>query len=409
MTLILALEHEPKPSAGINEAQAYEQCPPDEAKSDQGGKSEKHERSPSHIDSGGSAEEESEVLESTGPASWFSGQKKKRKRKKVAPFGCDIPAPEEAPVVVDDVPASETAFPAPVHVIDNIDEGWPRHGAGNSVANGSVAAEPHYAVEEAMLTEEDCSAAPMGAVSGDEPLIVASEAAPLEEEVFPAAESISIDLTDIVDAAPEPPPEASEQVKPDIEISHTAESDILDQYDNDLHVSNDPYEPTSEPDLAPTHSVPAEDADFLVPLPKPAVCAEHDTFLIHPPPPSAPSSTITSVLEASAPEAPTKDSHTITLKISNGSKILRSIVFIDACTRTAILNEARAYCMKRAQDDPNFEKLLPARGWDLSLMSIKMYGYDMDLSTYKSENLSSIVRTVEKSGIPRFTIRILEI
>ena len=124
-----------------------------------------------------------------------------------------------------------------------------------------------------------------------------------------------------------------------------------------------------------------------------------------PPPPSAPLSTVPSVLEAASLEAPRKDSHTITLKILNGSKVLRSIAFIRACTQTAILNEARAYCVKRAQDDQIFGRLL-AKGWDLALVSLKMYGYDMDLSTYKVENLSSLVRTVEKTGIPRFTLRI---
>ena len=33
----------------------------------------------------------------------------------------------------------------------------------------------------------------------------------------------------------------------------------------------------------------------------------------------------------------------------------------------------------------------------------------MDLSTYNVENLSSLVRTIEKTGIPRFTLRISEI
>ena len=125
-----------------------------------------------------------------------------------------------------------------------------------------------------------------------------------------------------------------------------------------------------------------------------------------PSPPSAPSSIMTSVLEAAASAAPTEESHTI--KILNGGKILRSVVFIKACTRKAVLNEAKAYCLRRAQDDPTLGTLL-ANGYDLALVSLKMYGYDMDLSTYKVENLSSLVRTIEKTGIPRFTLRICEI
>ena len=126
------------------------------------------------------------------------------------------------------------------------------------------------------------------------------------------------------------------------------------------------------------------------------------------PPALAPSSIVTSVLEAAAPGAPTEDSHTITLKILNGSKVLRSIVFVRDCTRTAILNEAKAYCVKCAQDDQRLGTLL-AKEYDLAFISLKMYGYEMDLSTYKVENLSSLVRAVEKTSIPRFTLRISEL
>lgn len=154
------------------------------------------------------------------------------------------------------------------------------------------------------------------------------------------------------------------------------------------------------------HNAPAEDAECLVPPPRP-LSGVRDDFDFHPPP-LAPSSTVTSVLEAAAQGAPTEDSHTITLRILNGSKVLRSLVFIRACTRTAILNEARAYCVKCAQDDQCLGTLL-AKEYDLALISLSMYGYDMDLSTYKVENLSSLVRAVEKISIPRFTLRISEL
>ena len=154
------------------------------------------------------------------------------------------------------------------------------------------------------------------------------------------------------------------------------------------------------------HNAPAEDAECLVPPPRP-LSGVRDDFDFHPPP-LAPSSTVTSVLEAAAPGAPTEDSYTITLRILNGSKVLRSLVFIRACTRTAILNEARAYCVKYVQDNQCLGILL-AKEYDLALISLSMYGYDMDLSTYKVENLSSLVRAVEKISIPRFTLRISEL
>ena len=403
------LEHELKPPAEINEAQAYDQSPLGEEKPHQGEKSEKDDRPPCHDNGGGSVEEEveePEVIELTLSTLRSEGQK--RKRKKAAASGWGIPAAEEAPVLMDEAPASENASPAPVHVTHNMGWEWPRHGAWNFFATGSVAAEPHNAAEEAIPAEEPCFAAPAEASPRDEPYIIAPEEEPLPEDAFPAEEAIcEEDLMETEKAAPEATLEAP-QAEPIIEGFDSAEEHTLNQYMDIPHDLYDPYEPTAEPDVAPMHSVPAEDAKFLVPPPRPALCAGRDKSDFHSPPPSAPSSTMTSVLEAAAPEAPTKDSHTITLKILNGSKVLRSIVFIRACTRTAILNEAKAYCTKCAQDDQSFGRLLP-KGWDLALVSLKMYGYDMDLSTYKVENLSSLVRTVEKTGIPRFTLRISEI
>lgn len=156
------------------------------------------------------------------------------------------------------------------------------------------------------------------------------------------------------------------------------------------------------------HCAPAENAKFLVPPPRPALCAVRDKSDYHSPPPSAPSSIASSVFETAASEASTEDGHTIALKILNGSRVLRAIVFVRACTRTAILNETRAYYAKWAQDDQILGTQL-ATGCDLTLMSLNMYGYDMDLSTYKLKNLSSLLGAIEKMGIPKFTLRISEI
>ncbi|KAK3172110.1 hypothetical protein OEA41_004195 [Lepraria neglecta] len=382
-------EHELKPPAGINEAQVYNQSPLGEEKSDQGEKLEKDNRPPCHDNSGGSIEEEPEVSELTLPTFRSSGQKKNGK--KAAASGWGISAAEEAPVLVDEAPASEDASPAPVHVAHDMGWEWPRKGFWNFGATSDVPADPHNAAEEAIPAEEPCFAAPEGAFPRDEPYIIAPEEEPLAEDAFPGEAISKEDPVEMEKAAPEATLEAS-QPELIIEGFDDVEEHPLNQYCHISHHLGDPYEPTPEPDVAPIHGAPAEDA-----MPG-----------FRPPPPSAPSSTVTSILEAAAPEAPTKDSHTITLKILNGSKVLRSIVFIRACTRTAILNEARAYCVKRAQDDQSFGRLL-AKGWDLALVSLKMYGYDMDLSTYKVENLSSLVRTVEKTGIPRFTLRISEI
>jgi len=336
---------------------------------------EKDDRPPCHDNKGGSVEEEPEVSELTLPTLRSKG--KKKKGKKAAASGWDIIAAEEVPILVDEAHASQDASPAPVHVT---------HDTGG------------------IPTQEPCFAASEEASPADEPYIIAPE----EEDAFPAEEAVSQeDPMEKKKVAPEATPEAS-QAELIIEGFYDAEEPPLNQHDKIPHDLDDTYEPTPEPDVGPMHSAPTEDAEFLVPPLKPALSAVRDNFEFHPPPPSAPSSIATSVLEAAAPEAPTEDSHTITLKILSGSKVLRSIVFIRACTRTAILNEARAYCVECAQDDQSLGTLL-ANGSALALVSLKMYGYDMDLSTYKLENLSSLVRTIEKTGIPRFTLRISEI
>ena len=251
-------------------------------------------------------------------------------------------------------------------------------------------------------------AIPAEASPTEEPYTIAPEEDPLLEDTLPAEEAFSKeDPMGKERIAPQATLEAS-QAEPIIEGFDSAKKHTLDQHNSSPNDLDDPHEPTLKPDIAPMHSAPAENAEFLVPPPRPALCAVRDKSDYHSPPPSAPSSTATSVLETAAPEAPTEYGHTITLKILNGSKVLRAIVFIRACTRTAILNEARAYYVKWAQDDQILGTQL-AKGCDLTLMSLNMYGYDMDLLTYKIENPSSLLRAVEKMGIPRFTLRVSEI
>ncbi len=389
----LPLEHELKPSAEIMEARAYDQSSLGEEKPHQDEKLKKDDRPPCHDHSGASVKEEPEVSELTLSTLRSKGQKKKGK--KAAASGWGIPAAEGAPVLVDEAPASEDASPAPVHFTHNMNSQWPRYGAWNFGVTSGVAAEPHNAAEEA--------------IPADEPYFAAlAEASPIDGHCIIAPEEEAFTKEDPIGKEKVAPTLEASQAELIIEGFDDAEEHTLNQYDNIPHDLDDPYEPTPEPDVPPMQSNPDEDAEFLVPPSWPALCAVRDKSDFYSPPPSAPSSTVTSVLETAAPKAPTEDGHTITLKILNGSKVLRAIVFIKACTRTAILNEARAYCVKSARDDQTFGTLL-AKGCDLALMSLKMYGYDMDLSTYKVENLSSLVEAIKKTGIPRFTLRISEI
>jgi len=202
---------------------------------------------------------------------------------------------------------------------------------------------------------------------------------PLPEDAFPAEEPVSIeDLMDMEKAGPKAPLETS-PAEPIIEGFDGADKNAFNQHDNIPHAIDDPFEPNPEPGATPNHSALAAKASFIAPSPKPSPYAERNK----------------------------PDIHTIALKILNGSKVLRSIISIETCTRTAILSEARAYCVECAQDNRSFGGNLP-RGWDLALVSIEMYGYDMDLLTHKVEDLSSVVRTVEETGIPMFTLRMSE-
>ena len=407
-----SLEHELKPLAGINEAEAYDQSPLGEEKPHQGENLEKNDRPHYHDNIGGSVEDELEVSELTLSTFRSKKQKKKdekqkKKGKKAAASGWGTSATEESLMLVDEASALGDTSPAPLGVTHH--RAWEslRHGAWNCCTTSSITAEPHNAIEEAIPTEEPCFAALPEVPSADEAYVITPEEEPLPEDAIPAEEAISKeDLMEMEKAAPEPTLEASGG-EPITEGFDSVKEHTLNQCIDVTYDLDDPYEPMPEPDIAPMHIDPAEDGEFLIPPPRPALCAGCDKSDSHSPPPSAPSSIVTSVFEAEAPEAPTIDGHTITLKILNGSKVLRSIIFIKACTRTAILNEAKAYCAKCAQDDKSLERLLP-KSWDLALVSLKMYGYNMDLSTYEVENLFSLVQTVEKTGIPRFTLRMFE-
>lgn len=404
--LIVPPGREQRLPEGRNEAQACGQTPLGEVESHKDEELETITTPPWHDDNDGGVEEITEVSELA--LSTLLSKGKNRKNKKLAASDWDIPAFEEAPVLEDEAPASEeVSFPLE-HATHDTGWKWPRYVAWNFGATRDVPAEPDTVAGEAMHAEEPCFSAPEEASHTDEPYSIVPEVEPTPEDTFPIQEAVSNEEPMGMErGAPSATLEAS-QAELIIEDSDEAEKNTLDQHENISHDLNDPYASTSGPVITPMHSAPAEDAEFLVPPPRPALSVVLDDCDFRPPLPSAPSSTATSILEAAAPEVPTEDSHTITLRILNGGKALRSIVFIRACTRTAILKEARAYCVKCSQNDESLATLL-AKGYDLALMSLQMYGYDMDLSTYKVENLSSLVRAIEKTGIPRFTFQISEI
>lgn len=405
--LIIPPEREQRLVERIDKAQTCGQSLLGEVKSQKDGMSETDTSPPWHDNTGGGLEKETEVSELSLSNLYLKG-KNKKKKKKLAASSWGIPVVEEAPVLRVEAPASgEASSP-----LDNVthDLGWkwrPRHMGWNFGATRDIPAEPDT-TGEAIHGAEPCMAAPEEASSVEEPYGIVPEVESVPEDAFPARIAVSsVGPMGMESAAPSATLEAS-QAELNIEDFNAAEEQTLNRHDDTSHDLDDPCESTSGPHVALMHSALAESAEFIVPPPRAALSAVGDESDFRSPPPSAPSSIVTRILEAAAPKAPTEDSHTITLKILTDSRTLRSIVFVRACTRTAILKEARAYCAKRSQDDQSLATLL-AREYDLALMSLKMYGYDMDLSTYKVENLSSLVCAIEKTGIPRFTLRISEI
>ncbi|KAI9718433.1 MAG: hypothetical protein M1812_004154 [Candelaria pacifica] len=394
-TEISGIEPEQKPA---NKAQACDQSPLGEEKSYQGEELEEDTRPLRHDNNGGGSAEEPAVSEMTLLP--LRSKDRMKKRKNAAAFDWGIPIAEEAPVLIDEASTSGEASPA---LTQNMGSTWPRYGAWKLDATTDVYEEPRTAADEAIQAEEPYYAASERISHIDEPYDIAPKEEPIPEDTIPVRKAVSNeDSIGTEKVAPHVTVEGS-QTEVIIEDFDDAEEHSLNQHDDIPCESDDPYELTTGLDVAPMHNASAEDAEILEPPPRPALSAVRGDLDFH-----APSSTVTSVLEAAAPEAPTEDRHTITLKILNDSKVLRSIVSIRACTRTAIFNEARAYCARYAQDDQCLETLL-AKEHDLALVSLNMHGYDMDLSMYKVEDLSSLFRAVEKTSIPRFTLRIYEL
>lgn len=123
-------------------------------------------------------------------------------------------------------------------------------------------------------------------------------------------------------------------------------------------------EPVSDDDVASMHNPSAVDAELLISSSRPAFCATRDEFDISPSPPSrlmpqsVSLSVTSSVFGAAGLKVTSRDSHIITLKIFNGNQIFRAVVYVKAGNRINILNEAKKYCMQRAQDDQSLKTVL---------------------------------------------------
>ena len=349
-----------------------------------------------HHKNGSGDDEESKVSDVVLCIPSSEGKEEDVKTAKVSDL--DTRPAEKPPVFVDEAPAAEDEPFLPIRVADGMGCTQIRR---QSWECGSCGDAPPFSVETAVPADGCCIAAPRIAFLRDEPYLVAPKEESLQQDVVPPRLSVFEEAPmEMKQAAPKVMPEVSRAEVINGALDGVKEHS-LSQYCQNSNISDDRHDQTLEPDVAPMNVALAEDDG-------PALVAVRPEFGLRSPSPVAPSTASTSDLETAASELRTKESHTVALEILNGSKVLRAVVCIETCTRTAILTEARAYCIIHAQDDRYFERLRSNR-WDLTLVSINMYGCDMDLSTYKLENLSSLIRTAEKTGIPRFTLRSLEI
>ena len=286
------------------------------------------------------------------------------------------------------------------------DQERPRNGAWSLGATRTIPAKAHGDAEEAMPGAECHLGAPEAAFGGVQHCVKPERT--LSKDVVLAEQAIS------KEDLPEKDKAAQEETLEDLSAKTVIkgfdylEEQISDQYDKSMQDLVNHYLPQPGSDVASRHNGPTKDAEFFASPPRSATSNVHRKCNVQPLLPPAQLSTGHSILEAAAPGAPIQDGHAVTLKIINGSEILRSIVFITASTRTAILDEAIAYYEKHVQDNQS-SGMVMAKEWDLNLVSLRLDGFDMDMSTYEFENLSFLIETIAKTEIPRFTLRVVEI
>ena len=290
-----------------------------------------------------------------------------------------------------------------VHVAQDVGWEWHNKPPRNSAAISDILVECQEPTKEEIPTDEVCLAALSRACSRDELYSHAAEEK-LGDDVSLKKEAIFKEcLVEEYDAGIEAMQEAPQE---DLIIDgfRDVEEHPLDQDDGQQADLQNTPEPTPELDVATACNLSAEEAEALVPSTETATDVQEYNHSSYPLPSTTASSKATSVPDAAA-DAPTEVSHTIVLKIVKGSKVIRSIVSINSCTQTAVLNEANAYWRKCAASDPSLGGL-SATGRELALVSVEMDGWEMDMSSFAGGDLSSLVRAVEKTGIPQFTLRV---
>ncbi|KAL8915058.1 MAG: hypothetical protein Q9171_000498 [Xanthocarpia ochracea] len=392
----------PKDSAEDREAPSDSQSLHGESITHQKLESTEYDRRCCQDDGSGSDEEEPKVPNLTLSVSRSKRQKGNWKRTTVSGWG--LPAPEEAQhLEVEASDPEDTSFAA-MNNSHNPESEDIEHEACRYVAS-SVAAEGD-APPEAVSIDESCFTVPTGASFVTKHRTVTSEDGSLCDRTLP------VEVADYkfhpIEAGQD------DQVLAEVPKAEAMIEDIdsaevtMPIPDTDTPCDDvwNPCEPISEPDIIPTESALFKDGNSFASLSPPPPMEDRSSS--RPSSSLPPTSTKPGIPRIADPGEPTIESHTITLKICHSNKTYRSIVSIRDCTRTAILHEGKKFCLQRARDEPNFAELLTT-SWLLDLKSISMDGSDLDLTTYKVEDLSVLIKTIEKTDIPSFTLRIVEI
>ena len=81
------------------------------------------------------------------------------------------------------------------------------------------------------------------------------------------------------------------------------------------------------------------------------------------------------------------------------------MVCLESTTKTAVLGEAQRVYEERVRRHES-EETECRREYCQTLKAVQMDGWEVDLSTYKSEDLTFLIQTIANTSVPIFTVEI---
>jgi hypothetical protein len=104
-------------------------------------------------------------------------------------------------------------------------------------------------------------------------------------------------------------------------------------------------------------------------------------------------------------ESHAAEKYMIVMNILDGPNRFTSMVCLDSTTKTAILNEAQTACQRRVAQVKE-EQTEGKITYDSQLVSVRVDGFEVDLSTYDAEDLTFLIQTISNTSIPTFTVKV---